>query len=147
MASGDLRKVSDKCVADTSSDSDQEPGPRKKAKISQHDIDKNIKGIKDQLDSLFTVQKTLKVPLALRKIFAEDFQCVCCEGVMKPPIIFSRCCKRLIGCEACIDTWFKGEGARSKQCPHCGTERAFTETSRVNGLDEFLEAIAKLSAD
>lgn len=36
----------------------------------------------------------------------------------------------------------------SKTCPQCRSERDYADTSRVNGINDFLEAVAKLfSAD
>ena len=64
---------------------------------------------------------------------------------MKLPVIFARCCKSILGCEACVDTWFGG-GQGSKTCPLCRAERAYTETCRLNELDNFLSTIHPLLA-
>ena len=63
---------------------------------------------------------------------------------MKPPIIYSRCCKRLLGCEGCIDSWYKGDGGLTRTCPQCRADRGYSDTNRVNGLDDFLQKINNL---
>ena len=39
--------------------------------------------------------------------------------------LFVKCCERLLGCEVCIDTLYRGEGGMSKNCPQCRSERAY----------------------
>ena len=130
-----------KYPADSSSDSDsseliQEPRPKK----PRYDAEKDIKDIKKKITSLLTIEKSLKVPSSLRLLLLENFKCCICQDTMKPPIIFSRCCKFMIGCEHCIDQWYE----KSRTCPRCRAERGFTETCRINGMDEFLKGIKKL---
>ena len=123
----------------SSDDSDDVCTPKpKRLKCDVGDVGQDIKEIKASLSSLFQVQKSMKIPLALRRVFLEDFKCTICQDVITPPAIFSRCCKYLIGCETCIDQWYEGEGGRSKTCPRCRAERGFTETCRLNGIDNFL---------
>ena len=43
--------------------------------------------------------------------------------------------------------WFVGEDGRSRSCPLCRSERAYSETCRLHGLDEFLTAIQPLLCD
>lgn len=144
----ELRKMSCKHPADTSSsDSEFELPQKKTMKMSPlvcGEIDKNLKALRSQVDSLFAIEKTLKIPLSLRKLLTENFRCIICHSVMKPPVIFSRCCKRVLGCERCIDTWYRGDGGLSRTCPQCRAERGYSDTSRVNGLDDFLNAVGKI---
>lgn len=143
VPSSDLKKK--KYAADTSSDSDHDPSPKRVKMSSVIDIDRNMKALRTQMDSLFAVQNTLKLPLSMRRLLVENFKCIICRNVMKPPIIFSRCCKQILGCEECIDTWYRDEGtATSKTCPQCRAERAYADTCRLNGLDEFLEGVEKI---
>ena len=146
VSENDLRRL--KYAADSSSsDSDLEPPPRKFSKITSAEysaIIRNIQGLRSQFDSLMNVQATLKVPLSLRKILLENFKCVICQGTMTPPIIFAKCCKRLLGCESCVDSWYRGESGMTKTCPQCRSERAYADTCRVHGIDEFLNGVLKL---
>ena len=143
VATGDLKKFGH--TADSSS-SDNELEPPKK-KLVYSDIDKNIKALRNQVDSLLEVQGTLRLPLSLRKLLLENFKCIVCRSVMKPPVIFARCCKRIVGCESCVDTWYRGaqsEGNLSQTCPQCRSERAYADTCRINGLDDFLQGIGRM---
>ena len=52
----------------------------------------------------------VKLPPDLCKKLHNTFKCnICCSSPIKPPVIFSRCCKRLLGCQECVDRWFGGE--------------------------------------
>ena len=63
---------------------------------------------------------------------------------MVPPIIFAKCCKTLLGCQTCVDTWYRGEQGQARACPKCRGERAYVETCRIVGLDDFMVKIAPL---
>ena len=132
-----LKYLKGRYPADSSSDSDS---LQPKAKFPRYDVESDIRDIKRKISSLFTVEKSLNVPISLRSLLIENFKCSICQDTMKPPVIFSRCCKFIIGCESCIDTWYEN----SRTCPRCRAERGFTETCRLNGIDEFLIAINKL---
>ena len=72
----------------------------------------------------------------------ESFMCKLCHAVpLKPPINISKCCKVILGCDACVTNWFKGPDALTKICPSCGCERGFNETMILRGLDDFLDSI------
>ena len=78
----------------------------------------------------------MKIPTALHR------KCnICQHSPITPPVIFARCCKSIIGCQSCVDTWYRGDSGISKKCPLCGTERALPETMRLHGLDDFLQGI------
>ena len=62
-------------------------------------------------------------------------------GLMTPLVIFGKCCRSILGCEAFINKWFSGEDTMTKSCPRCATERGYTEAVRHCGLDEFLAGI------
>lgn len=131
-----LKLAKRKCPADSSSESDCSI-KLPKAKNPRYDLEKDIREIKTKISSLFVIEKYLKMPTSLRLLLLENFKCCICQDTMKPPILFSRCCKYIIGCESCIDKWYTKE----RTCPRCRAERGFTETSRLNGIDDFLEAI------
>ena len=142
----ELKRMKQKYPADTSS-SDSEPPRAKVAKLSPlvySDIDKNVQSVKNMIESLFSIEKTLNIPLSLRKLFLDNFKCAICHAIIKPPAIFSNCCKSLLGCESCVDTWYKGEGGLSKTCPKCRAERGYAATCRFNGIDSFLISVGKL---
>ena len=87
------------------------------------------------------------MPVALKRKLAETFKCnVCHNAPIQPPVIFARCCKAIVGCQTCVDQWYREDGI-SKKCPLCGTDRALPETMRIHGLDDFLTAVAPLLVD
>ena len=59
--------------------------------------------------------------------------------------IFARCCKVIIGCQQCVDEWYKGDEGISKTCPLCQGDRGCSDTSKILGLDEFLITLAKIT--
>ena len=81
-------KASRKRPADSSSDSDEQTTPNKKAVIAD-----DIHSIRASLDSLLSVDKNLNVPLGLRKLLTDHFKCSICQDTITPPAIFSRCCR------------------------------------------------------
>ena len=50
----------------------------------------------------------------------------------------------ILGCQLCVDTWYRGAEGKMKKCPICRNERAYPETAMLKGFDEFLQAIAPI---
>ena len=91
------------------------------------------------------VLSNVKLPCTLHRQLQDTFKCnICRSSPIKPPVIFSRCCKRLLGCQECVDRWFGGNDGSMKSCPLCHSERAYADTCIIKGLDEFLKSIAPL---
>ena len=144
-----VREADTKKVLSVSSDSSGEESDfiplTKRRKDDIDRIASDVKAIRGDITSLFEVSRTTSVPLGLKKMLIDSFRCTICQGTpMMPPIIFSKCCKNLIGCQECVDQWYGGTEGMSRSCPRCRAERGFTETCRVNGLDEFLQMISKI---
>jgi hypothetical protein len=138
-----VSKGKGKYAADTTSSSDSDDVPKPKH-FKYDSIGKDLKDIKGKLCSLVNIQKNMKVPLSLQLLLTESFKCCICQELMHPPVIFSRCCKCLIGCENCVDKWYGTDG-RNKSCPKCLAERSYSETTRLYGIDDFLCGVKKLS--
>ena len=101
--------------------------------------------VKSMLSRVLTVTENTKMPLSLQALFRDTFKCTICTGVpIKPPVIATKCCKSILGCEGCVNTWFSGPEACSKMCPKCRAERGLAETMRLNGLDNFLIELEKI---
>ena len=135
----------------SSSDSDSEIIPLVKRKrvsmdsIKLQRIQDDIREVKEELSKMFLLTSTMQVPIALRRLLYDTFRCSICRSTpMKPPIIFARCCKSVIGCQACVDTWYRGEEGQQRTCPNCREARAYVDTCKINGLDDFLTGIAPL---
>ena len=138
-----------KVIAD--SDSEDSFVPARKKHRSHHnvcnEVASNMREIKNDLRSLFQISKSMKLPPGLHKQLQDSFKCnICCTSPIKPPVIFSRCCKRLLGCQECADRWFGGDEGVTRSCPLCRSERAFADTCILKGLDDFLLTIAPLMA-
>ena len=104
-----------------------------------------LKEVKDGLEKIFTLTSGMSIPVGLRSVLYDTFRCSICQATpMVPPIIFAKCCKYILGCQQCVDTWYRGEQGQSRTCPRCRSDRAYVETCRLNGLDDFLTAIAPL---
>ena len=91
------------------------------------------------------IPSRFKLPLGLHKQRQDAFRCsICCCSPIKPPVVFGRCCKRLLGCQDCVDRWFGGEDGVTRSCPLCRTEQAYVDTCILKGLDELLTSISPL---
>ena len=105
-------------------------------------IKDDISAIRQDIQCLYQIDKRMKVPTALYRKLSDAFKCnICQHAPITPPVIFARCCKSIIGCQTCVDTWYRGDSGIGKKCPLCGTDRALPETMRLHGLDDFLQAI------
>lgn len=104
---------------------------------------------KSELLKVLTFSKDNKVPLALKNIVKESFSCkICHKAPMDTPILASRCCGTIIGCEACVQTWYgTGNSVFDKCCPNCRAERGYSNTFRLLGIDEFLVKLRQLVQD
>ena len=105
-----------------------------------------ICGIKENLVSFFKLSantKTKLPPGLLKQLH------ICSNTPMKPPIIFARCYKRILGCQSCVDKWYRREGEESttRSCPLCRGERAYAETSIIKGMDDFFLSIAPMISE
>ena len=101
----------------------------------------DIDSIKATVEAILSLSRDLKIPLGLKRLLTESFQCYICHRCMKPPIIMAKCCKSIVGCEDCINGWYSGPEALTKYCPRCRCERGYNETMRVLGLDDFLTGV------
>ena len=81
------------------------------------------------VDAAETLKEVFRLtPLALK--VKDTFQCMVCLGVMKPPVIFATCCKKLIVCKYCMGYWIPD------MCPQC---RGVTEDNiKLKQFDDIL---------
>jgi hypothetical protein len=85
-------------------DSDDEFEPRNKR---IHLIEKmnvltdEVSGLKEIVSDIMKLTKDSEIPLGLKKTVGDTFKCkICHTSPIKPPIIISKCCKSLLGCES-----------------------------------------------
>jgi len=86
--------------------------------------------------------------LAFRFInaFEKAFQCSSCKGIhVATPIIACSSCATQVGCETCVDEWYKNSFERG--CPKCRTSRGLSKTFILKGFDELVGQIKLLSGN
>jgi len=86
-----------------SSDEDEDLLPQKEKKRRN---EKMLQSIKDELVSLKdTVMDVISLtpesflPLGLRRVIRDTFKCQMCQSTANPPIIVTKCCKNILGCQ------------------------------------------------
>ena len=85
------------------------------------------------------------LPMGLKRILRDTFKCQICHTVpIRPPVIITKCCRNLMGCQACVDTWYSGTKAMTRMCPMCRADRGCNETMVLRGLTNFMDGIRKL---
>ena len=118
----------------------------KKVKISSAD-DSTNNAIEEKIDCIdFKLTKILDIapnlPIGLSSLIYETFKCsICHTSPIIPPAIFARCCRSIVGCQRCVDKWYRGEAGSEKKCPLCRGDRGYADTSQIVGLDNFLTEI------
>ena len=114
----------------------------KGADVNISAVMQEVKDMRNDLQFLTKVTRDDKIPVALQKLLHDTFTCQICQNTpMTLPFIFSRCCKRIVGCQICIDKWYRGEIGMNRKCPLCRHDRGYSETSLIRGLDELLKGI------
>lgn len=111
-------------------------------------INCDIAQIKESLQALTAVSEATPVPLPILLLLKTTFKCVICHDVIAPPVIYSTCCQTIIGCESCVDRWYRMKGESmllTEKCPHCNIPRGFSKAQRLKGLDDFLQDVSKLA--
>ena len=93
-------------------------------------------------------QSNSRIPLGLLKITQDTFKCAICRAVpITPPVIVAKCCKSILGCDTCVNSWYSRPDALTKHCPKCRVERGYNETLLLHGLDDFLTQIKNAIED
>ena len=73
-------------------------------------IKDEIHAIRQDMQCFHQIDKRMKIPTSLYRALSDTFKCkICQRAPIIPPVIFARCCKSILGCRGCIDTWYKGE--------------------------------------
>ena len=97
--------------------------------------------LNQNVNKILEVSRRLNLPIGFLSLLSETFLCKICQSNIVPPAIFARCCKTIIGCQRCVDRWYRGEAGLEKKCPLCRGDRGFADTCRVVGMDDFLQAV------
>ena len=67
--------------------------------------------------SMLTASATL--PPRLNQTAREAFKCQICQYSIRPPMIITKCCQNILGCQVCVDTWYSGANSATRTCPMC----------------------------
>ena len=104
-----------------------------------NELKESIVEIQKDVSGIMSVNSQMKIPIGLWQSLTDAFMCKICHMFpMKPPLIFTKCCKAVIGCEECINKWYSGEEALTKPCPLCRKARGYNETSQMLGFNDFV---------
>lgn len=106
------RKATYTSCFEVSDDSDEDFTSKKPRGFNQRDIqfvNSEISEIKSMVSDILQVNQILSLPLGVVKLLRDAFMCKICHVTpMKPPVIATRCCSSLLGCEVCVNTWYDG---------------------------------------
>ena len=103
-----------------------------------------LEDISGKIEQIFTLTKDSPVPIGLKKMLKDAFKCKICHITpLTPPVIMTKCCKTLIGCQECVDAWYATDPL-AKSCPACNAARGFVETLRLHGLDDLISGLQTL---
>ena len=134
-----------------SDDDDFTSPPKKRARKDTSDkqmdeMMKHVLFIEDSITDMMSLQQSAgRIPLGLLKMTRDTFTCSICHIVpMSPPVIAARCCSSIIGCASCVDSWYSGPEALTKDCPKCRSERGYKDTVLLHSLDDFLTQIKQV---
>jgi len=87
------------------------------------------------IQCLFQITEKTKVSPGLYQQLREIFQCHICRSTpIAPPVTFARYCRRILGCQTCVDAWYGGEEGMSRTCPMCRFERKEYLGSQLSNL-------------
>ena len=104
-------------------------------------LSNDIKQVKESVSKIFKLTNNMTIPLGLRQLLYIR-HCSICQST--PCDIREMLYKSVLGCQQCVDTWYRGELGQTKTCPKCRSDSAYVETCKLNGLDDFPTGIAPL---
>ena len=120
--------------------------PTKKTKDDKLETLLHVVGsIKESLSDIFSLSENSRVPLGLKCVVRDTFECTICRQVpIHSPVITTKYCKTILGCDTCVNTWYSGPEMLTKTCPSCRAKRGCKETMVLRGLEDFLAQMSKL---
>ena len=114
-------------INDNDRDDDLQPLQRKPICQAPLKLVKEAKEMREDIQCLFQITNKMKIFPGLYRQLKETFQChICCCTPIVPPVTFTRCCHRILGCQTCVDAWYGGEDGISRMCRF---EREYSEST------------------
>ena len=93
--------------------------------------------LKNAISDMLTLSKDARIPLGLHRLLRDALKYKYRLLVpVTPPIIISRYCKTVVGCEKCVNEWYSGPDALIKTCQSCRAKRGYNETMLLRGVDD-----------
>ena len=112
------------------------------------EIKASILGMEKKLMEILEVNEKMNIPTGLHRSLMDTFMCKVCRNFpMKPPLIYSKCCKSVIRYEGCVDKWYTVDKALTKVCPLCGSTRGFNETAQILAFNEFVQDVKRMMGE
>ena len=116
-------------------------GKRKQQEAEITATMKKLKDIDGKLSQVLVL--TVNPQLSLSATIVETFKCsICLNSPLTPPVVVGKCCRRIIGCQACVEEWYRqGDQVESKRCPLCQSVNGQAQIMVMLGMDDFMEIV------
>ena len=127
-------------------DSDSEAEVSKFACNDNMYLQQKLDSIDSKVSKILEINPNLPLPLGLSTILLDSLRChICKSSPIVPPPIFTSCCRRILGCQGCVDSWYRMDDPidTMKKCPLCRGERGYANTFTLLGLDDLLKYVSK----
>ena len=135
-------------TADSSDNDDDAWEPPKSKKIcasrTLNSLVDEVRSVKETVLDMMSLGSSTTLPLGLKRLFRDTFKCHICQSVPRPPVIITKCCKQILGCQDCVNTWYSGPQATTKTCPMCRADRGCYETMILRGLSDLMDSLGRL---
>ena len=81
---------------------------------------KKVETVKYSWKDIVSLTKNSPLPVALKHFVQDTYKCTICHSVpIRPPVIATKCCKTIFGCEVCVNEWYNEPNALTKFCLSC----------------------------
>jgi len=132
-------------TADSSDDDETWEPPKPKKMCTLNSLVDEVRSVKETVLDMMSLTSNTTLPLGLKRLFRDTFKCHVCHSVpIRPPVIITKCCKQILGCQDCMNTWYSGPQATTKTCPMCRADRGCYETMILRGLSDLMDSIGRL---
>ena len=135
-------------ISDSSEDDlDNVERSKKKQRIDNkmlHRLNDEVASIREIMMDMMSLTADTNLPIGLRRILRDTFKCQICHTVpIRPPVIVTKCCRNLLGCQTCVDNCYSGTKAMTRTYPMCHADWGCNETVVLHGLSDFMDGIQK----
>ena len=93
-----------------------------KSKVQE--VIQEIQASRAEVKDIIKIKHASEIPVQFQQALNDSLKCKICMAIAKPPVIFGKCCQKLLGYQ---DTWFEGNSFE-KTCINCREERPITQT-------------------